>query len=127
MVDHKIMLQCMRSKFGIKEKALAWLNGAKFDVYNTSCEVLQDCAWSYPVPPVHVSLDNFFRTLNISFHLYAVDSQLYTTFTCRSTQHYTTLNKLKLNRETEFVIFHPTHRQQIIQPSNSIKKLGCCL
>ena len=37
------------------------------------------------------------------------------------------LNKLKLNRETEFVIFHPTHRQQIIQPSNSIKKLGCCL
>ena len=51
-VDHEILLERMSSKFGIKDKALAWfksylsgrtqfvnINGAKYDVHYTLCGV----------------------------------------------------------------------------------------
>ena len=166
-VDHEILLECMDSKFGIKDRALAWfksylsdhtqfvnINGAKFDVHNTSCGVPQGSVLGPILYLLYMSpVGDILRKHNMSFHFYADDSQLYTTFTYGidvdqdnaiqrietcivDIMNWMTLNKLKLNSDkTELVIFHPKHRQpprpssvtvrsEIIKLGHSIRNFG---
>ena len=166
-VDHEILLERTSSKFGIKDKVFAWFklylsdrtqfvnnNGAKSDVHSASCGAPQGSVLSSILNLLCMSpLGDILRIYNISFHFYADDSELYTTFSNSIEVHqdktirqietsivdienWMTLNKqLKLNSDkTELVIFYPKHCQllkplavsvgsEIIKRGNSIKTL----
>ena len=120
----------MSNKFGIKDKALAWfksyladrtqfvnINGAKCDVHSASCGVPQGSVLGPILYLLYTSpLGDILRKHNMSFHFYADDSQLYTTFTYGNDvdqysairrietcivdiMNWITLNKLKLNSD----------------------------
>ena len=129
-VDHKILLHRLRSRFRIKGKTLSWLQSyltdrsqsVQFDGFTSSARPLR-----FGVPQGSVlgpllyllytaPLGDLLRCHDMDFHLYAEDTQLYTTFSCDVKNDLTTTisriesclvditnwmttNKLKLNTD----------------------------
>ena len=103
-VDHKILLHRLRSRFGIKGKALSWLQSyltdrsqsVQIDGFTSSVRPLR-----FGVPQGSVlgpllyllytaPLGDLIRWHDMDFHLYADDTQLYTTFSCDDKDDLTT-------------------------------------
>ena len=141
-VDHKILLHRLRSRFGIKGKALSWLQSyltdrsqsVQIDGFTSSVRPLR-----FGVPQGSVlgpllyllyttPLGDLIWWHDMDFHLYADDTQLYTTFSCDDKDDLTTTisrtesslvditnwitnNKLKLNTDkTELLILYSRFR-----------------
>ena len=166
-VDHKILLHTLRSRFGIKGKALSWLQSyltdrsqsVQIDGFTSSVRPLR-----FGVPQGSVlgpllyllytaPLGDLIRWHDMDFHLYADDTQLYTTFSCDDKDDLTTTisqiesclvditnwmttNKLKLNTDkTELLILYSRFRlpprlpsikigTDIIKPTNKARNIG---
>ena len=166
-VDHKILLHRLRSRFGIKGKALSWLQSyltdrsqsVQIDGFTSSVRPLR-----FGVPQGSVlgpllyllytaPLGDLIRWHDMDFHLYADDTQLYTTFSCDDKDDLTTTisriesclvditnwmttNKLKLNTDkTELLILYSRFRlpprlpsikigTDIIKPTNKARNIG---
>ena len=103
-VDHKILLHRLQTRFGIKGKALSWLQSyltdrsqsVQIDGFTSSVRPLR-----FGVPQGSVlgpllyllytaPLGNVIRWHDMDFHLYADDTQLYTTFSCDDKDDLTT-------------------------------------
>ena len=103
-VDHKILLHRLRSRFGIKGKALAWLQSyvtdrsqsAQIDGFTSSVHPLR-----FGVPQRSMlgpllyllytaPLSDLRRWHDMEFYLYADDTHLYTTFSCDDSVDLTT-------------------------------------
>ena len=95
-VDHKILLHRLRSRFGIKGKALLWLQSYLTD-RSQSVQIDGSTSSTRPlrfgVPQGSVlgpllyllytaPLGDLIRCHSMDFHMYADDTQLYTTFSC---------------------------------------------
>ena len=152
-VDHEILLYRLQSKFEIKGKVQAWfrsyltdrthfvnIDGSISSVYSVSYGVPQ---WSVLGPLLYLlytsPLGNLMQKHDISFHLYADNNQIYTTFsfnndvelssaTCwverclSDTTNWMSANKLKLNTsKTGLLVLHSKFRQMSLQPSITVK------
>ena len=129
-VDHGILLQRLSTNFGTKGKALDWFTShltdrsqfvqidvSESDKLSLLCGVPQGSVLDPILYLLYTSpLGDILRRHNMSFHFYANDTQLYTTFTynneleCNNTMArlhnyladidtWMTLNGLKLNKE----------------------------
>ncbi|CAB4024192.1 Hypothetical predicted protein [Paramuricea clavata] len=137
-VDHDILLNRLQSNFGIKGKAQAWfrsyltdrthfvkIDGSSSSVHPVSYGVPQGSVLGPLLYLLYTSpLGDLMRKHDISFHLYADDNQIYTTFgfnndvelsltTCRVERcladitNWMSANKLKLNTgKTELLVLH---------------------
>ena len=162
-VDHKILLKRLHSKFGIRGNALSWfrsylsdrtqfasLDGASSETLQLDCgSVLGPILYLFYTLPVA----DLLRKHNMSFHLYADDTQLYIPFSCNDDfsldqatkliencvtdiDNWMTLNKLKLNKDkTEFLHLSSKHNPQrslpvllfgsdLITPSPKARNIG---
>lgn len=166
-VDHTILLKRLNSRFAVRGKALSWLESY---LANRSQFVQIDDA-SSSVRPLHFGvpqssvlgpilyllytspLGDIIREHDLSFHLYADDTQLYTSFSCKNTHDFQvakqrlescisditlwmTANKLKLNNgKSELLLLHSQFRptptlpsltvgEKIIRPTNKARNLG---
>ena len=141
-VDHFILIERLNIRFGIRGSALGWfksylanrtqfvnIDGTSSNLHNLNCGVPQGsvlgpllyCLYTSPVGDI-------IRSHGLSFHLYADDQQLYTSFcfdselemdlakstieSCVSDiQKWMVINKLKLNTEkTELLYLHSRFR-----------------
>ena len=166
-VDHKILLHRLRSRFGIKGKALLWLQSYLTD-RSQSVQIDGSTSSTRPlrfgVPQGSVlgpllyllytaPLGDLIRCHGMDFHMYADDTQLYTTFSCDDMDDLTitisriescltditnwmTSNKLKLNTDkTELLTLYSRFRlppripsikigTDIIEPTNKARNIG---
>ena len=140
-IDHSIMLHRLSFRFGIKEKALKWFESYLPDhrqavVVNAKTSPWHSLPFGVPQGSVlgpilftmYISpLGDLFRQHNVSYHMYADDTQLYLPF--RSNDHesievakssieqcvlvikkWMASNFLKLNDDkTELLVVHPKH------------------
>ena len=103
-VDHKILLHRLRSRFGIKGKALARLESYLSTDRSQSVQIdllLQFVRSDLVYPQEYVlgrsyllhttPLGDLIRWHDMEFHLYADDTQLYTTFSCDDSVDLTTI------------------------------------
>ena len=166
-VDHKNLLHRLRSRFGIKGKAPSWLQSyltdrsqsVQIDGFTSSVRPLR-----FGVPQGSVlgpllyllytaPLGDLIRWHDMDFHLYADDTQLYTTFSCDDKDDLTTTisriesclvditnwmttNKLKLNTDKgELLVLYSRFRlpprlpsikigTDIIKPTNKARNIG---
>ena len=136
-VDHQILLSRLSTRFGIKRDALAWfksylndrtqsvsINGESSNVRKLTCRVLQG---SVPGPLLYLMytspLGDVICRHDLSFHMYADDTQMYTAFTCGSDDELSSTRfwiessvsdidkwmavKFKLNKDkTELLLLH---------------------
>ena len=100
-VDHEILLGRLSSRFGIKGKALDWLRPYFTDrtqllKVDDASSTVRPLHWPWGVPQDYVlgamvyllytsPLGDIVREHGLSFHFYADDSQLYTSFACNDT------------------------------------------
>ena len=151
-VDHEILPGRLSSRFGIKGKALDWLRSYLTD--RTQLVKVDDA--SSTVRPLHRGvpqgsvlgpmlyllytspLGDIVREHGLSFHFYAYDSQLYTSFVSNDTSDlvaakqrlencvadinlWMTANKLKLNNDkSEFLFLHSRFRHSLPPPTISV-------
>ena len=169
-VDHSIMLHRLSFRFGIKEKALKWFESYLSDrrqavVVNANTSSWHSLPFGVPQGSVlgpilftmYISpLGDLVRQHNVSYHMYADDTQLYLSF--RSNDHESTevakssieqcvlaikkwmaSNFLKLNDDkTELLVVYPKHietpslrsiavGEEVINPSECARNIGVML
>ena len=147
-VDHEILLGRLSSRFGIKGNALDWLRSyltdrtqlVKVDYASSTVRPLH---WGVPQgsvlgPMLYLlytsPLGDIVREHGLSFHFYADDSQLYTSFACNDTPDlmaekqrlencvadinlWMTANKLMLNNDkSEFLFLYFRSRHPLMPP-----------
>ena len=169
-IDHSIMLHRLSFRFGIKEKALKWFESYLSDrrqaaVVNAKTSSWHSSPFSVPqgsvLEPIlftmHISqLGDLVRQHNVSYHMYADDTQLYLSFLsndhesielAKSSIEQCVLvikkcmasNLLKLNVDkTELLVVHPNHIEtpslrsiavgdEVINPSECARNTGVML
>ena len=151
-VDHKILLGRLSSRLGIKGKALDWLRSYITDrtqlvKVDDASSTVRPLHWGVPQGSVlgpmlyllcTTPLGDIVREHGLSFHFYADDSQLYTSFACNDTSDlvaakqrlencvadinlWMTTNKLKLNNDkSEFLFLHSRFRHSLPPPTISV-------
>ena len=169
-IDHSIMLHRLSFRFGIKEKALKWFESYLSDrrqavVVNAKTSSWHSLPFGVPQGSVlgpilftmYISpLGDLVRQHNVSYHMYADDTQLYLSF--RSCDHesievakssieqcvlvikkWMASNFLKLNDDkTELLVIHPKHIEipslrsiavgdEVINPSEHARNIGVML
>ena len=169
-IDHSIMLHRLSFRFGIKEKALKWFESYLSDrrqafVVNAKTSSWHSLPFGVPQGSVlgpilftmYISpLGDLVRQHNVSYHMYADDTQLSLSF--RSNDHesievakssieqcvlvikkWMASNFLKLNDDkTELLVFHPKHIEtpslrsiavgdEVINPSECARNIGVML
>ena len=147
-VDHEILLGRLSSGFGIKGKALDWLRSYLTDrtqlvKVDDASSTVRPLHWGVPQGSVlgpmlyllyTAPLGDIVREHGLSFHFYAEDSQLYTSFACNDTSDlvaakqrlencvadinlWMTANKLKPNNDkSEFLFLHSRFRHSLPPP-----------
>ena len=169
-VDHSIMLHRLSFRFGIKEKALKWFESYLSDRRQAVVVDANTSSWHslpFGVPQgsvlgpilftMYISpLGDLVRQHNVSYHMYADDTQLYLSF--RSNDYESTevakssieqcvlaikkwmaSNFLKLNDDkTELLVVYPKHietpslrsiavGEEVINPSECARNIGVML
>ena len=151
-VDHEILLGRLSSRFGIKGKALDWLRSYLTDrtqlvKVDDASSTVRPLHWGVPQgsvlgPMLYLlytsPLGDIVREHGLSFHFYADDSQLYTSFACNDTSDlvaakqrlencvadinlWMTANKLKLNNDkSEFLFLYSRFRHSLPPPMISV-------
>ena len=150
-VDHEILLGRLSCRFGSKGKALDWrsylTDGTQLVKVDDASSTVRPLHWGVPQgsvlgPMLYLlytsPLGDIVREHGLSFHFYADDSQLYTSFACNDTSDlvaakqrlencvadinlWMTANKLKLNNDkSEFLFLHSRFRHSLPPPMISV-------
>ena len=141
-VVHQTLLSRLSSRFGVRGKALSWfqsylsdhrqvihVGNGQSDSFNLSIGVPQGSVLGPMLFTLYTApLGDIMRQHDVSFHLYADDTQIYYTFNCavandmvacrqkveaciRDIDRWMLCNNLKLNNDkTEFLLLHAQHR-----------------